>query len=216
VNPDRQKEPHAHAVQTGPGNRFAYVPDLGLDQVLIYRFDPAKGSLERNDPPYAALPPGSGPRHLAFHPNGRLAFVINELTCTIVAFEVDAARGGLTPVHTVSTLPEGETVQKGYSTAEVVVHPSGRFVYGSNRGHDTIVAFSLDEKTGRLTHVQHEKTQGSTPRNFAIDPTGAFLLAANQRSDSVVVFRIDQQTGRLAPAGHTIQVGSPVAVKFVK
>lgn len=216
VNPDRQKGPHAHAIQTGPDNRFAYVPDLGLDQVLIYRFDSAKGTLAPNDPPHAALPPGSGPRHIAFHPRGRLAFVINELTCTITAFEVDATRGALTPVHTISTLPAGEPVQKGYSTAEVLVHPSGRFVYGSNRGHDTIVVFSLDEQTGRLSHVQHEPTQGRTPRNFSIDPTGAFLLAANQRSDSVVVFRIDQQTGRLTPAGHTITVGSPVAVKFLK
>jgi 6-phosphogluconolactonase len=123
--------------------------------------------------------------------------------------------GALTAVHTVSTLPAGEAVQKGYSTAEIRVHPSGRFVYGSNRGHDTIAVFSLDEDTGRLTLVHHEPTQGSTPRNFNIDPSGRWLLAANQRSNSVVVFRIDTETGRLTPAGHTIDVGSPVAISFV-
>ena len=214
-NPDRQKAPHAHAVQLDAANRFAYVPDLGIDKVLIYRFDSDKGTLAPNDPGGAALPAGSGPRHFAFGPQGRFAFVINELTLTITSFQVDSEGGGLTAVHTVSTLPAGETVQKGYSTAEVQVHPSGRFLYGSNRGHDTIAVFTLDRETGRLTPIQHEPTQGSTPRNFGIDPTGTYLLAANQRSDSVVVFRIDAGTGRLTPTGHTVKVGSPVAVKFV-
>lgn len=215
VNPDRQKQPHAHAVQLDPDNRFAYVPDLGIDRVMIYRFDRERGVLQPHDPPSAPVAAGAGPRHFAFHPGGRLAFVINELACTITTFSRESMPGALTAVHTVSTLPAGESVQKGYSTAEIRVHPSGRFVYGSNRGHETIAVFSLDEDTGRLTLVQHEPTQGSTPRNFNIDPSGRWLLAANQRSHSVVVFRIDTETGRLTPTGDRIEVGSPVAVAFV-
>jgi 6-phosphogluconolactonase len=159
--------------------------------------------------------PGAGPRHFAFHPKGRFAYVINEIDVTLTAFSSDPERGGLTAIQTLSTLPPGQTVATGYSTADVQVHPSGRFLYGSNRGHDSIVVFAIDEKTGRLTYVQNEPTQGSTPRGFGIDPTGTYLLAANQRSDSVVVFRIDQKTGRLTPTGQKIEVGSPVCVKFV-
>jgi 6-phosphogluconolactonase len=215
VNPDRQKEPHAHSINVDPGNRFAYVADLGIDKVMIYRFGATDGSLTANVPPFAATQPGAGPRHFAFHPTGRFAYVINELHCTITAFTASAADGGLTAVHTISTLPEGQGVIKGYSTADVQVHPSGKFLYGSNRGHDSIVVFAIDDKTGRLTYVEHEPTGGSTPRGFGIDPTGTYLLAANQRSDSVVVFRIDAATGRLTPTGNTVTVGSPVCVKFV-
>jgi 6-phosphogluconolactonase len=215
VDPNRQKEPHAHSINVDADNRFAYAADLGLDKILIYRFDVAKGTLTPNDPPFAQVEPGSGPRHFAFHPQGRFAYVINEMRCTVTAFAHDAARGGLSAIQTISTLPQGQSVQKGFSTAEVQVHPSGRFLYGSNRGHDTIAVFAIDGKTGRLTPVHHEPTQGSTPRNFGIDPAGRFLLAANQRSDTVVVFRIDAATGRLAPAGHRIEVGAPVCVKFV-
>lgn len=213
VNQARQKEPHAHSVNVDPANRLAYVADLGIDKIMIYRLG-ADGSLTPNDPPSAAAQPGDGPRHFAFHPKGRFAYVINELKCTITAFSV-AANGGLTALQTVSTLPEGQAVVQGYSTADVQVHPSGRFLYGSNRGHDSIVVFAIDEKTGRLTYVQHEPTGGSTPRAFGIDPSGAFLLAANQKSDSVTVHRIDQATGRLTATGHTAEVGSPVCVKFV-
>lgn len=215
VDPRRQKEPHAHSINVDPANRFAYAADLGLDRVLIYRFDPAQGSLVANEPPFAAVRPGAGPRHFAFHPQGRFAYVINEMALTITAFTHDASRGALEELQTVSTLPPDHAAQAGYSTADVQVHPSGRFLYGSNRGHDSIVVFAIDQKTGRLAHVENESTQGSTPRAFGIDPSGRYLLAANQRSDSVVVFRIDQQTGSLTPAGHTIRVGSPVCVKFV-
>jgi 6-phosphogluconolactonase len=214
VNPQRQKGPHAHSVNVDGANRFAYVADLGIDKVMIYRYKAEDGTLAPNDPPSAAVEPGSGPRHFAIHPEGRFAYVINELPCTITAFNRDTAGGGLKPVQTISTLPAGETVAQGYSTAEVQVHPNGRFLYGSNRGHDTIVVFAIDQKSGTLTLVQHEPTQGSTPRNFGIDPTGRYLLAANQRSDSVVVFRLDAATGRLTPAGHQITVGAPVCVKF--
>jgi 6-phosphogluconolactonase len=216
VNPQRQKEPHAHSVNVDPKNHFAYVADLGLDKVLIYRFEPVKGSLTANDPPFAAVEPGAGPRHFGFHPSGRFAYVINELQCTVTAFTADEKSGMLTTLQTVSTLPEGQKVVPGFSTAEVQVHPSGKFLYGSNRGHDTIVVFAIDQNTGRLTYVEHEPTQGSTPRNFGIDPSGTYLLAANQKSDSVIVFRIDPESGRLSPTGTRITVGSPVCVKFVR
>lgn len=213
VNQARQKEPHAHSVNMDPANRLAYVADLGIDKVMIYRVGP-NGTLTPNDPPSVAMQPGDGPRHFAFHPKGRLAYVINELTCTITVFTVDG-KGGLTAVQTVSTLPDGQAVVQGYSTADVQVHPSGKFLYGSNRGHDSIVVFAIDEKTGRLTHVQHQPTGGSTPRAFGIDPTGTYFLAANQRSDSVHVFRIDPATGRLTDTGHSASLGAPVCVKFV-
>ena len=216
ANPQPPQRPGAHSINLDPGNRFAYAADLGLDKVLIYRFDADKGSLVANDPPFAAVQPGAGPRHFAFHPTGRFAYVINETDLTLTVFSSDPERGGLTAVQTLSTLPVGQAVEPGFSTADVHVHPSGKFLYGSNRGHDSIVVFAIDQKTGRLTQLQHESTQGSAPRGFGIDPSGAYLLAANQRSDSVVVFRIDQQTGRLSPTGHKIEVGSPVCVKFVE
>ena len=214
-DPKRQTAPRAHSINLDPGNRFAYAADLGIDKVLIYRFDADRGTLVAGDPPFASVRPAAGPRHFAFHPSGRFAYVINELNVTLTAFAVDANRGSLTEVETVSTLPPGETVKEGFSTADVQVHPSGRFLFGSNRGHDSIVVFAIDDKTGKLTYVENESTQGSTPRGFGIDPSGRYLLAANQRSDSVVVFRIDQTSGRLEPAGHTIRVASPVCVKFV-
>ena len=215
VDPRRQRAPHAHSINVDPANRFAYAADLGLDKLLIYRFDAERGSLVPNDPPFASVRPGAGPRHFAFHPSGRFAYVINEIDVTITAFASDPERGALTELQTVSTLPLGETVQTGFSTADVQVHPSGRFLYGSNRGHDSVVVFAIDQKTGRLTYLQNVPTQGSTPRGFGIDPSGRYLLAANQRSDSVVVFRIDQETGRLTPTGRPIEVGSPVCVKFI-
>ena len=214
VNPNRQKEPHAHSVNLDAGGRHAYVADLGIDKVMIYGFDAAKGLLTANDPPSVSLPPGSGPRHFAIHPNGRFAYVINELSLTVTAFTRFAATGALTAVQTVSTLPSGTAPNPAFSTAEVQVHPSGKFLYGSNRGHDSITVFAIDEGTGRLTYVESESTQGSTPRGFGIDPTGEFLLAGNQRSDSIVVFRIDRGTGALTPAGVSVEVGAPVCIKF--
>ncbi len=215
VNQARQKEPHAHSVTVDAANRRAYVADLGIDKVMIYRFGAADGSLTPNTPASAAAKPGDGPRHFAFHPDGRFAYVINELLMTVTAFGVSSSDGGLTEVQTISSLPEGQAVVQGFSGADIQVHPSGKFLYASNRGHDSIAVFAIDAKTGRLTRVQHEPTGGSTPRGFGIDPAGRFLLAANQRSDSVVVFRIDPATGRLTPTGHTASLGSPVCVKFV-
>lgn len=216
INPQRQKEPHAHSVNVDPANRFAFVADLGVDAVMIYKFDSNKGTLVPNNPPEAVIEPGSGPRHLAFHPSARFAYVINEMLCTITAFNYDAKTGQLKTLQTISTLPDGQSVEPSFSTAEVQVHPSGKFLYGSNRGHDTIAVFAIDEQTGTLSLLQHESTQGNIPRNFGIDPTGAFLLAANQNSDSVVVFRIDATSGRISPTGQKVEVPSPVCVKFMQ
>ncbi|HEY2933525.1 MAG TPA: lactonase family protein [Acidobacteriota bacterium] len=213
VNQQRQKEPHAHSINLDAANRFAVVGDLGLDKLLVYRFDASKGTLALHNPPFAALKPGAGPRHFTFHPNGRYGYCINEMHCTVTAFAYDATQGILREIQTVSTLPG--PVEAGYSTAEVRVHPSGKFLYGSNRGHNSISVFRIDAQSGMLTPVEHESTQGKTPRNFNIDPSGRWLLAANQNSDSVVVFRIDSKTGALTPAGQTVEVASPVCVKFV-
>jgi 6-phosphogluconolactonase len=216
VNPSRQKEPHAHAINVDSSNRFAYVADLGLDKVLIYRFDPSRGALEPNDPPSASVQAGAGPRHLAIHATGRFLYVINELICTVTAFTRDPQTGGLKAMQTISTLPAGEIVKPDYSTAELLLHPSGRVLYGSNRGHNTIVEFSVDQKTGRLAYVENEPTKGRTPRGFGIDPSGTWLIAGNQESDSVVVFRIDSKTGRLTRTAQTLSVGAPVSVEFVR
>jgi 6-phosphogluconolactonase len=215
VNPGRQKEPHAHSINVDPGNRFAVAADLGLDKVLIYRFEPASSKLSANDPPWAMVKPGSGPRHFAFHTSGKFGYVINEILCTVTAFGYDGRRGQLTERQTISTLPAGTQLQPEFSTAEVQIHPSGKFVYGSNRGHDSITVFAVDDAEGTLRYVENKSTQGKTPRGFGIDPTGQFLLAGNQDSHTIVVFRIDQQTGRLTATGQTLEVGSPVCVKFV-
>ena len=212
-NPKRQAGPHAHSINLDPAGRFAFAADLGLDKVLVYRFDPGKGNLAPHDPPAAAVAPGAGPRHFAFHPTGRFAYVINELASTVTAFAYDAERGALSQVQTVSTLPSG--FDGSNSTAEVQVHPSGRFLYGSNRGHNSIAIFAIEPRTGRLTAVGHEPTQGDWPRNFGIDPTGTYLVVANRRSNNLVVLRIDPKTGQLKPTGIAAEVPAPVCVKFV-
>src|SRR5262245_40031818 len=212
VNPQRQKEPHAHSINLDAGNRFAIAADLGLDKVLVYRFDGATGRLLPNDPPSTSVKAGSGPRHFAFHPSGRNAYVINEIASTVTAFEYDAAKGVLKEIQSLSTLPKGFDGEN--STAEVQVHPSGRFLYGSNRGHDSIAVFAI-ESGGMLRYIENTSTGGSTPRNFGISPDGKYLLAANQKTDNVVVFRIDTKTGRLTATGNSIEVPSPVCVKFL-
>lgn len=210
----RQGEPHAHSINLDKSNKFAVAADLGTDELFVYRFDAAKGSLNPNSPPSTKLKPASGPRHFAFHPNNRYAYVINELSCTLSALQFDAGQGTLTEIQNVSTL--GSTpFQRGFSTAEVQVHPTGRFVYGSNRGHDSIVGFRVNEADGKLTYIENESTQGKTPRNFGIDPTGQYLIAANQGSDSLVVFRIHPATGELHPAGIKVEAPTPVCVKFL-
>jgi len=215
VHPKRQTKPYAHSINVGPGNKFAYAADLGIDRILIYRLDPAKGTLTPADPPSASVAPGSGPRHFALHPTRPYAYVINELLLTVTAFERNPETGALSDLQTITTLPPGQAAAEGFSTAEVQVHPSGRFLYGSNRGHDSLTVFSIDQGTGRLTFVENVPTQGNFPRGFGIDPTGQFLLVGNQRSDTLVAFRIDQKTGRLTPTGQTLAIGAPVCVKFV-
>jgi 6-phosphogluconolactonase len=212
LNKERQAGPHAHWIQTTADNRFAIAVDLGLDQLLVYRFNPNTGSLTPNTPPNAKLEPGSGPRHLSFHPNGKFAYVINELQSTITTFSYQASQGVLHRLNTVSTLPPSFTGAN--DSAEIHVHPNGNFLYASNRGHDSIALFSIDRTTGELTLADHFSTRGKTPRNFEIDPTGKFLLVANQGTDNIVVFRIDPSNGRLSPAAQTLHVPSPVALAF--
>ena len=213
VNPQRQQGPHAHSINLDAGNRFAFAPDLGTDRVMAYRFEAEGGRLVPNDPPFTLERAGAGPRHFDFHPDGRHAYVINELDSTITAFDYDPDRGALSPIHTVSTLPEG--FDGATTCADIHVSPDGGSVYGSNRGHDSIARFSVDEDTGRLTPTGHTPTQGKVPRNFGIDPTGTFLLAANQESDTIVTFRIDRASGDLVPTGHAARVSMPVCVRIV-
>ncbi len=211
-HPERQQSPHCHSLNLDPANRFALVCDLGLDRVFIYRFDPVGGKLVPNErQPWAQTHPGAGPRHLAFHPSGRYVYVINEIDSTLTTFAYDAAEGTLSEIQSVSTLPDG--FSGANSCADVHVAPSGRFVYGSNRGHDSIVIYAIDAGTGRLSYVAHESTRGRNPRNFFLDPTGTILLAANQDSDNVVAFRVDPETGRLAHAGTVAEVSTPVCLK---
>ncbi|WP_299459646.1 lactonase family protein [uncultured Gimesia sp.] len=214
VNPARQTAPHAHSINLYKKNHHAIVADLGLDQLLVYRFTPSDGSLQPNSIPGFKLPPGSGPRHFTFHPTGKWGYVINELNLTITAMNYDAMNGSFEEIQTISTVPQGTSL-KGNSTAEVQVHPSGKFLYGSNRGPNSLAMYRINEQTGKLTSIGYQSTSGAIPRNFKIDPTGKFLLAANQDTHNVVVFRIDQETGLLQKTGHEISVPKPVCIKFV-
>lgn len=213
VNTERQQGPHGHSINFDPPNRFAFAADLGIDKVLIYRLDTAAGRLAPHEVPFASVAPGSGPRHFDFHPNGQFAYLINEIGCTVTAFAYDANRGALSEIHTVGTLPEG--FEGRNTTADVHVHPSGKYLYGSNRGHNSLAIFGVNEANGRLTPAGHQSTGGKTPRNFAIDPTGKYLLAANQDTDNVVTFRIDGETGQLTPTGEETEIPIPVCLKFM-
>jgi 6-phosphogluconolactonase len=213
INPQRQEGPHAHCMTLDAADHFVFVCDLGLDKIMTCRFDASKGTLAASQPAFTSTKPGAGPRHLVFYPDGRQACVINELNSTIVRYAYDSATGALTERQTVPLLPQGFT---GASTAaEIAVHPSGKFLYGSNRGDDSIAVFSMDAATGTLAYLQRVSTQGKTPRNFAIDPSGKLLFAANQNSDNIVVFNIDAASGQLAPSGQVLEAPSPVCIKFV-
>jgi 6-phosphogluconolactonase len=212
VNPERQRGPHAHAIALSPDNRFAVVADLGLDQLLVYGFDSAKGTLGA-EPRIVRAAPGAGPRHLVFSPNGRFLYVINEMQSTVVTYSYNAATGVLHELQVISTLREGFSGNN--TAAEIEIHPSGRFLFASNRGEDSVAAFAIDSHTGTLTLIETEPTGGKTPRNFAIDPTGSWLLVANQDSDEIVVFRIDGKTGHLKPTGDMLRVPSPACLKFL-
>ena len=212
VNHERQKGPHAHAIALSPDNRFAVVADLGLDQLLVYGFDAAKGTLGAN-PQVVTASPGAGPRHLVFSSDGRFLYAINELQCTVATYSYDSATGALHQLQTISTLPKG--FRGSNAAAEIEIHPSGQFLFASNRGDDSIAVFAIDSITGTLTYVETRSTGGKTPRNFAIDPAGSWLIAANQDSDDIIVFRIDRKTGRLTPTGDLLQVPSPTCLTFV-
>lgn len=212
VDPQRQEGPHAHSINLDTANRFAVAADLGLDQMLVYRFDAGTGSLTPNDPPYASTAPGAGPRHFAFHPNGRFGYVINELNNSVTAFVYDAEGGVLTVIQEITTLPDDYTDTNWPS--EIQIHPSGSFLYGSNRVHDSIAIYSVDSDTGLLKTVEISSTLGKWPRHFQIDPSGQFLLCANQDSDEIAVFRINQDSGQLQDTGHRSSVPMAVCVKF--
>jgi 6-phosphogluconolactonase len=212
VNPQRQAGPHAHFIAPDPLNQFALACDLGLDKVLVYRLNQPGTVLTANEPPSITVTPGSGPRHLAFHPDGRHVYLANEMASTMTVFEYQAKAGTLNPLQTISLLPESF---KGQSTAaEVQVHPSGKFVYASNRGHDSIVVFAVDPKDATLKLVEHQSSGGRTPRHFAVDPSGGWLLVENQDSDNIVIIRIAGDTGLLTTTGQVVEVGSPVCLVF--
>jgi 6-phosphogluconolactonase len=212
VDKSRQEGPHAHSVTIDPDVRFAIAADLGLDKLLVYKLDAGSGGLTANNPSDVDLAPGAGPRHLDFHPNGRFVFAINELDSTLTSLSYDPELGSLRVIESKSTVPAGFSGTN--YCADVHVSPSGGHVYGSNRGHDSIAVFEIDQATGRLSAVGHQPTGGETPRNFGIDPTGKYLLAANQDTNSIVTFRIDAGSGRLTPTGTSVEAHMPVCVKF--
>jgi 6-phosphogluconolactonase len=210
---ERQEGPHAHWIGTSPDNRFALAADLGLDQVLVYGFDSSKGLFTPLLSGFAKVRPGAGPRHLAFNPNGKFAYVLSEMDSSVTVFSYQAKTGAFASLQTISTLPKDFSGPK--QAAEIAVHPSGRVLYASSRGHDSIAVFAIDEKKGTLTSLGQVLTGGKTPRHFAIDPTGTYLLAENQDSNNIVVFHIDAATGNLTPTGQTVEVPSPVCITFV-
>lgn len=212
-NKGRQAGPHAHSANFSPDNQFAFVCDLGLDRVKIYKIDPATGKTEPHGEGVVAA--GSGPRHFAFHPNGKFAFVNNEMGMSETTFAYDAGKGALSEVSTASTIPEADRSQKGLSTAETRVHPNGRFVYVSNRGHNTIAVFSCDAATGKLTRLENVNCEGKTPRNFNLDPSGKWLIVAHQDGNSVALFKVDSETGKLTFTGKKLEVGGPCCVRFL-
>jgi len=213
TNPQRQSAPHAHFIAADQGNRFALVCDLGLDKVLVFRLELDKPLLTPNVPPSASLAGGAGPRHLVFHPGGRIVYVVNEMGSSLSAFSYDPTHGTLKHLQTLSTLPDG--FKGNNSCAEVQIHPSGKFVYASNRGHDSIASFATDAASDALVPKGHHPTEGKTPRHFALDPSGKWLLAENQGSDNITVFRVDTGTGQLESTGHKAEVGAPVCAVFV-
>jgi 6-phosphogluconolactonase len=209
-NSARQEAAHAHSVNLSPNNRFAFVCDLGMDKIMIYRFDENTGKLTPADDPFFQTAPGAGPRHFTFSKSGDKAFVVNELNSTLTSFRYNPAAGKLTELHTTTTLPDGFTAEN--TCADIHVHPNDRFVYASNRGHDSIAVFSVDRGSGTLKLIQHQPVLGKTPRNFTIHPSGRFLLAANQNSNDIHVFALDPLTGLLTVTGMSAKIDKPVCI----
>jgi len=210
-----KQKPHAHHSAFDPTNRFAVTCDAGLDRIVVYRFDAATGSLTANDPPFASTTADTHPRHLTFSLDGRFYYDIDEKAMSVTAFRFNGKSGVLSQIQAISTLPADFNGKAG-STAELILHPSGKFLYGSNRGPDNIVGYSVDQKTGKLTLVGHTSTLGKTCRSFGIDPSGQWMIVGNQNSDTVVQFKINQSTGKLTPTGTTFDLGAPVCFQFLK
>ena len=212
-NPSRQKQPHAHSIYTDPGSRFVYACDLGTDNIWIYKYDDAHGTIDSDSVRTARTPPGAGPRHLAFHPNGRYVYVTNEMGLNVSVFARDESSGALTPLQVIPTLPDGSPNAAVSSTAEIAVHPTGHWVYVSNRGDDNIATYAVGSD-GKLTWIEDAPAEVVMPRGFAIDPTGKWMISAGQKDNKIAVLAIDQNTGRLTPTDQTETVGSPVCVVF--
>ena len=214
VNKKRQEAPHPHSAMPDPSGSFVMVPDLGQDKVRVYRVSDDGKSMKPNDPPFATMPPGGGPRHVTFHPSSKWMYSNNELTSAVTVFDLDKSTGATKSTQTISTLPDG--FSGGNSTAEILAHPNGRFLYCSNRGHDSIASFTIDQKSGKLTATGYTKSGGRTPRNFGITPDGRYVVAANHGSNDVATFKVDQTTGKLTPTGSSIKVTNCICVRFVK
>ena len=213
VDTIRQTQPYAHSIKLDPTNRFALVADLGLDKMFVYRFNSETGSLDPNDPPFVTVPPGSGPRHIAFHPNGKFVYLINEMACTIIVYAWDSIAGTLTELQTSSTLPPDF---KGKNTcAEIEVYPNGKFLYASNRGHESLAVFTIDSTTGKISLLENIPAQGHSPRNFSFDPTYQWLIVTNHNSDNAMVFKVDATNGHLTPAGKPVPIVYPFCVRFL-
>jgi 6-phosphogluconolactonase len=213
IDARRQSGPHAHSVNISADNRFLVVTDLGLDEVLVYRFNANTGSLSPNDPPFIKMAPGSGPRHFTFSPDGKSAWVLNEMNATVTSLGYDRALGRFTLGQTVSALPGDFAGTK--SGAEILVHPNGKFLYTSNRGHNSIAVFTLEGGGAASSSATWVSTRGKTPRSFAIDPSGATVVAANQDSNNLAVYRVDPRSGSLSPAGDIVEAPVPASVVFV-
>jgi 6-phosphogluconolactonase len=213
VHPQRQTHAYAHSIVTDPTNRFVLAADLGVDKVFIYRFDEKTGALKASDPAFVSVPPGSGARHVKFHPNGRWVYLINEIASTVIGFNWDGEKGTLTEFQSISTLPADFTGTS--ACAEIEVHPNGKFLYGTNRGHDSLAAFAIDPANGHLTAIQHIPSGGKTPRNFAFDPTAKWIVCTNHNSDNAVVFRVDADTGKLTQQGEPVSVPAPFCERFL-
>jgi 6-phosphogluconolactonase len=212
-NKERQEGPHAHWIETTADNRFVLSVDLGIDEILIYKFDATKGTLSPNDPAFVKLAGGTGPRHLTFAPSKKNVYTVDELNSTVTVFSFTADKAALTALQTISTVPDGTTGRN--DTAEIAVHPSGKFLYASNRGHDTIALFKIDASSGKLTAAGEFSIEGKEPRDFVIDPSGRFLFSADQLSDKVVIFKINLATGELTLTGQSVEVPSPVDIAFI-
>ncbi|HZD30331.1 MAG TPA: lactonase family protein [Candidatus Angelobacter sp.] len=210
VNKERQAAPHAHEILVSRDNRLVMVPDLGTDELLLYRFDAASGALTPGKPASVKVAPGSGPRHFALAPSGKFLYLVNELASTVNVFSFDSTAGQLRELQTISTLPQGFEGQN--TTAEIAVDAAGKHLYASNRGDDSIAVFAIDERTGKLTFVERVSTGGKEPRHFAFDLTGKWLFAANQNSGSINVFAVDRGSGRLSATSHSVAVAAPVCV----